>query len=115
MVQLIRENSNETLLPNDDTEGVYDTVSWDCTCSTRYYYMDNYTVYSDVLTWNNSQNPIEVAANDTFSLQFSEGCCLQAADDNAGTTCADVYFEYEQSGLVSILIAFSTFRLANKI
>ena len=38
----------------------------------------------------------EISKNDTFWLQYSEGCCQAAtiSDDNSGQTCAIVYFIY---------------------
>lgn len=106
LVLLTRNNSElETLLPNDDTDYVYDVVSMSdsvdgasCGCSIWQYRMTDYNVSSKILLWDNSGNPIEVDANDTLSLQYSEGCCDVTTEDNVGTACADVYFEYESYG-----------------
>lgn len=113
-VQLLREypmtGTEETLLPNYDTEGVTsiaESGAWCGSghgCSVWYYFMDDYAANSDILRWNTSQNPVAVSVNDTMSLQSGEGCCDMDASNNAGVSCADVYFEYEPFGLVSVSV-----------
>ena len=114
-VQLIREYpmtaTEETLFPNYDIEGVTSIgalVSPLCTtgrgCSVWYYFMTGYEANSDVLRWDNSLNPTAISINETFSLQFGEGCCGYAQADNAGVSCADVYFEYESFGMLSVFV-----------
>ena len=56
--------------------------------------MDGYEPLSNILTWRDSAADFVVSQNDTFSLQYWEGCCGNSSSDNAGISCADVYFEY---------------------
>lgn len=116
-VQMIQEYpgdnvsvNEETILPNTDTQWVssisYTSSTSGRDCSIRYYNMDDNetNANSDVLTWNVSSNPIDLAVNDTFSLQYGEACANDSFWDNDGATCAEVYFEYEPFSLVLILL-----------
>ena len=108
-VQMLRENedgSEETVLPTANVEEITSIGdSYSCSnghgCSVGSYYMDGYDVISDAITWSDAA--LAVATEDTFSLQYSEGCCGVSTSDNGGTSCADIYFQYEPFRLVSAL------------
>ena len=96
---LLRENddgSTETLFPDANTDGITAFSGSDyCTaCHVSQYQMDEYDANSDALRWTETGSTISVSTGDVFSLQYSEGCCGLSTSDNAGTSCADVYFEY---------------------
>ena len=79
----------------------FTTVSYACSagCSVYSYLMDGVDVSADEITWTDYSFLFSVTTEDTFSLQYSEGCCESSTDisDNDGTSCADVYFKYESS------------------
>ena len=99
-VQMIghKTNTNEIYYPTSTTQGVNIFVPWTCTnangCTAHYYIMDNYGTNSDSIELVDDSNPYNVSAADTFSLQYSEGCCGESVSDNSGTAYADVYFFY---------------------
>ena len=98
-VQLLRHETNGsryTVLPTNDTNNIsfIDDESCSNGCSVRRYSMDGYDPLSAILTWRDLAADFVVSQNDTFSLQYWEGCCGIHIEDNAGISCADVYFEY---------------------
>ena len=98
MVQMLRhddDGSKSTVLPTSSTEDVTGISFILCGngCSVQYAVMDGYDLYSEELTWRDSGADLMVSVNDTFSLQYYEGCCKYPTD-NVGTSCADVYFQY---------------------
>jgi len=58
------------------------------------FQMSAYTVDSATLVMKDEENPFTVTTADTFSFQVSEGCCGMSTSDNAGVSCAKVYFLY---------------------
>ena len=107
---LLRENddgSTETLFPDANTDGItaFSGSDYCNACHAWLYQMDEYDATSDVLRWTETGSTISVSTGDVFSLQYSEGCCGKSTHDNAGTSCADVYFEYSSviTGQLSII------------
>ena len=71
--------------------------SW-CTiddgCSVYKYWMDGNSLWNEELIWNDSALNYYVSRNDTFSLQYGEGCCGVTITGNEGVSCAEVYFQF---------------------
>jgi len=101
-VNMLRHNddgSEDLLFPAADDDAI-STIEYDSKCNSgheckvfRYFYDDN--DLSDTLQWN-SDGGVAVEQGDAFSLQYHEGCCGESTGDNSGTSCVDVYFQYEQ-------------------
>ena len=100
-VQMIlhKTNMNQVYYPTLTTEGVTYFNNWTCSngngCDVHSYGMNNYDLNDDFIKLNDDQNPYNVSTSDTFSIQYSEGCCGSSISDNSGTAYADVYFLYE--------------------
>lgn len=93
------DGSEEMLFPTADDDAIT-SIEYDSNCNSghecnvfRYFYGDN--ELSDTLYWN-SNGGVAVEQGDDFSLQYHEGCCGESTGDNSGTSCVDVYFQYEQ-------------------
>ena len=87
-----------TLYPTSTTENIdrFDTISCgDCQVGWWNLHGSNYN--SDELIITDSDNPYNVTIDQVFSLQNFEGCCGSSTGDNLGTSCATVYFLYEES------------------
>ena len=98
-VQLVHHNDDltvDTVLPTTSTLNVTSLTGISCTagCSVDSYVMDGVDVSADEVTWTDSLAMLSVTIEDTFSLQYGEGCCGSSTLDNDGTSCADVYFKY---------------------
>ena len=93
-------NDVNVQLPGDTYQ--YDKCEGNYGCIYGSYYLDglNANSVSNFTLINPSYN---ITANDTFWLQYSEGCCHAALPkkayytDNSGYTCATVYFVYGMS------------------
>lgn len=102
MVQLVRHNDNETVdtvLPTIhslNVSGWSQSTAYNCShgCNVYYYNKDQDNTTSNELILAEPSLDLYVAQNDTFSLQYSESCCGWYNYDNAGTSCAEVYFGY---------------------
>ena len=104
-VQMLRhddDGSAETVFPTDDDEAITE-IQYDSSCSSgngcsvfRYWYgdLDDEIAISDTLTWTSAAG-VAVDQGEEFSLQYHEGCCGESTSDNSGTSCVDVYFQYE--------------------
>ena len=99
MIRLDDDGSESTVLPTETTEDIYNIDYLSCSnghgCSVLRYFSNEYSLDSDVLTWRDPESILTVSVDDTFSLQHSEGCCNYSTGDNAGVSCADVYFQYD--------------------
>merc|ERR1719463_410351 len=95
---MIKEGANAgTYYPSGSTENVNSISNYgSCSnnCDVLRYSMNGYDSDSDTLRLVDTANPHTVSVDDTFSLQYSEGCCGSSTGDNSGTACADVYFLY---------------------
>ena len=101
-LQTLMIDSNSTYYPTTSTDGVslyYWTQSqWTCNavCDIYWYDLTGYDAYSDEIILTDTSNPYTVSTTDVFSLQMSEGCCLNPGD-NDGKACAEVWFYYTDS------------------
>ena len=96
-VQMIEHDGGSIYYPTNTTQGVDYTASLgSCNkgCSIWYYQMRNNDVNDTSIEFIDYSNRYQVDISQTFSLQYSEGCCDFSAGDNNGTSCADVYFIY---------------------
>ena len=103
-VQLVHHNDDltvDTVLPTTGTMNMTSLTGISCSagCSVNYYVMDGVDVSADEMTWKDPLAMLSVTTEDTFSLQYGEGCCGSSTSDNYGTSCADVYFKYASSGM----------------
>eukprot|EP01083_Nonionella_stella_P099847 280913_1 len=99
---ILHEQIGVTYYPTATTDGISglqplgctpDELSWGC--SVQYYYLAGYDGRnSPYIEFRDSDNLKEVSVHHSFSIQYGEGCCDVARPDNAGTSCADVYFIY---------------------
>ena len=114
-VQLVMHTGSmvKTVLPTNNTVDVteidtfwnhdyvdddwYSISSW-CDngngCSVWQYKMDGVTVTDSELVWTDTALNLDVSVDDTFSLQYGEGCCDLTTDDNLQGACVDVYFQF---------------------
>ena len=116
LVQLVTHNGSvvHTVLPTNTTQNVteivtfwnhdYDNESWYSIspwcengdgCSIWRYQMSGESVSDTELVWIDPLLNLYVSIHDNFSLQYGEGCCQVTTHDNNGTTCAEVYFQFE--------------------
>ena len=103
-VQLVHHNDDltvDTVLPTTSTVDVTSLTGISCSagCSVNHYVMDGVDVSAAEMTWEDPLAMLSVTTEDTFSLQYGEGCCGSSTHDNDGTSCADVYFKYGSSGM----------------
>jgi len=100
-INFLRNNADgteTTLYPTSTTDDVSNLNSYTCSnghgCNVFRHQMSGYDPSSSSLVFMDDSNPISVTKSDTFSLQYSEGCCGSSTSDNSGTACAKVYFYY---------------------
>lgn len=108
MVQLLKESTHSggkgTFYPTDSTVDIASRSLWPrnrCRNKCRFHWYKMkwpYHIFGKTLRLLDTRNPKEVRTTDTFSLQNGEGCCGISTRDNAGKSCADVYFVYDESG-----------------
>ena len=55
-------------------------------------------IFAKILRFVDIKKSQQVTKADLFSLQYGEGCCGSNTENNAGRSCADVYFIYDQRG-----------------
>ena len=67
-------------------------------CGYHQYLLENQTANDTEMTWVGPS--YNITTDDLFMLQYSEACCSYGVD-NHGTTCADVYFLYDEYYTVS--------------
>eukprot|EP01083_Nonionella_stella_P078836 215990_1 len=99
---ILHDVTGITYYPTATTEGISGLVPLGCAideaswgCSVQYYWISGYDGRtSPYIELRDSANPYVVSTRHRFSLQYGEGCCDVARPDNAGTSCADVYFIY---------------------
>ena len=100
-VNVINEGTSSPIYPTDTTTGIYDIRKWNqdgsCSCIYHEYKITGETPNSAEYSLIDANNTNTVSTTDSFSLQYSEGCCGQSIGDNSGTSCADVYFYYTSS------------------
>ena len=112
MINVVKEGDiTETFYPTDSTEDVTINARYSsCSggCDVHSYSMDGFHWNSEVLTLMDTANPHTVSVDDTFSLQYSEGCCGSSTGDNDGAACADVYFVYSSYGIIYCFLCYLT-------
>ena len=95
------DGTEDTLYPTTTTDDVLNLQSYSCGnghgCDVYKNQMSGYDPYSPSVVFMDAANPIVVTVDDTFSVQYSEGCCESWILDNNGTACAKVYFYYSES------------------
>ena len=99
-VHVVNEGTNSTVFPTSTTTDLIDSQVWGlptCACDYHHYHLTGITPDSNEFSMLDPNNPITVSTSDSFSLQYSEGCCGTSTFDNHGTSCADVYFYYVSS------------------
>lgn len=99
LLQHQNDGSKDRIYPTSSTDGLTELGSWSCSngCTARYSVFSGvYDAASPSLVWVDEANPITVTTSDTFSLQYSEGCCGSSTGDNDGTACAKVHFLYPE-------------------
>ena len=107
-VQIVRHSDDalvDTVFPTNNTKNVtwiqlFSSCSSGHGCSVHKYFMNGDGVSENELLWIDDSQHVQVTESDIFSLQYSEGCCGQSTGDNSGTSCADVYFQYDTTGFV---------------
>eukprot|EP01084_Bolivina_argentea_P153833 268210_1 len=98
LVQMIDHNARIVIYPTQNTNGLSVWNPWSCSngngCTLRNYRLQpTYDVNDNFIELIDNSNPVTVSDTDVFSLQYSEGCCGDIAD-NAGITYCNVYFLY---------------------
>ena len=97
-LRINNDGTEDTLYPTTTTDDVLNLQSYSCSngrgCNVYRNQMNGYDPYSSSIVFMDTANPIAVTVDDTFSVQYSEGCCESSTGDNSGTACAKVYFYY---------------------
>jgi len=100
-VQFLMHNedgSNTGIFPSSTTEGLTYFEERSCPsghgCVGIYVLSGGMSYWTEHIVLRDEGNPFTVTTEDTFSLQELDGCCQTSTSDNAGVSCAEVYFIY---------------------
>ena len=86
--------TGQSIYPSSDSDGITYFKTYCSTCTNQGYRLSGYDYNSNPLIITSSTTFTTVTTSDIFSLQWCEPACGSSTGDNAGSTCATVYFLY---------------------